>query len=149
MQFMDLFGIARCRFDSWWNFSPNKNRYHQKRKCSKKPIKRCNNAGNKAIKSVKPTWWDPFRLVIYFYFPFIFRNSSIEKQKWMVFFLVLRLFQNSYYDDLAQTADIDGLKPVITLMHNDSSQRFLDDLVHFRKDIYRIIDDQTFVKIKG
>lgn len=57
--------------------------------------------------------------------------------------------QNSYYDDLAKTADIETLKPVITMMHNDSSQRFLDDLVEFRKDIYRIVDDHTFVKIKG
>ncbi|XP_055312743.1 uncharacterized protein LOC129574582 [Sitodiplosis mosellana] len=57
--------------------------------------------------------------------------------------------QNDYYDDLAKTAGIDNLKPVMTKLHNDSSERFLDDLVNFRKDIYRIIDDETFIKIKG
>lgn len=54
--------------------------------------------------------------------------------------------QNKYYDDLASTAQIDNLKPVMTKLHNESSQRFLDDLVNFRKDIFRIIDDETFVK---
>lgn len=58
------------------------------------------------------------------------------------------LLQNTYYDDLANTAEIDNLKPVMTKLHNDSSERFLDDLVNFRKDIYRIIDDETFIKIK-
>lgn len=37
----------------------------------------------------------------------------------------------------------------MTKLHNDSSQRFLDDLVHFRKDVYRIVDEQTFIKITG
>lgn len=57
--------------------------------------------------------------------------------------------QNKYYDDLSSTAQIDNLKPVMTKLHNESSQRFLDDLVHFRKDIFRIIDDETFVKLKS
>lgn len=57
--------------------------------------------------------------------------------------------QNQYYDDLSSTAQIDNLKPVMTKLHNESSQRFLDDLVHFRKDIFRIIDDETFVKLKS
>lgn len=56
-------------------------------------------------------------------------------------------FQNQYYDDLANTADIENLKPVMTKLHNESSQRFLDDLVNFRKDIFRVIDNETFVKI--
>lgn len=57
--------------------------------------------------------------------------------------------QNDYYDDLSKTAGIDNLKPVMTKLHNDSAERFLDDLVNFRKDVYRIIDDETFIKIKG
>lgn len=57
--------------------------------------------------------------------------------------------QNTYYDDLAATAEIENLKPVMTKLHNDSSMRFLDDLINFRKDIYRVIDDETFIKIKG
>lgn len=57
--------------------------------------------------------------------------------------------QNDYYDDLSKTAGIENLKPVMTKLHNDSSERFLDDLINFRKDIYRVIDDDTFIKIKG
>lgn len=56
--------------------------------------------------------------------------------------------QNKYYDDLAATAEIAPLKPVITKLHNWSSTRFLDDLLNFRKDIFRIVDDETFVKIE-
>lgn len=56
--------------------------------------------------------------------------------------------QNKYYDDLAATAEIEGLKPVITKLHNWSSRRFLDDLLNFRKDVFRIIDDDTFVKVE-
>lgn len=55
--------------------------------------------------------------------------------------------QNQYYDDLAATADIENLKPVMTKLHNESSQRFLDDLVNFRKDIFRVVDNESFVKI--
>lgn len=55
--------------------------------------------------------------------------------------------QDKYYDDLSRTAQIDNLKPVMTKLHNESSQRFLDDLVNFRTDIFRIVDDETFVKL--
>lgn len=64
------------------------------------------------------------------------------------FFNIFSILQNDYYDDLANTAGIENLKPVITKLHNDSSERFLDDLINFRKDVYRIIDDETFIKIK-
>lgn len=57
--------------------------------------------------------------------------------------------QDKYYDDLSRTAQIVNLKPVMTKLHNESSQRFLDDLVNFRKDNFRIIDDETFVKLKS
>ena len=55
--------------------------------------------------------------------------------------------QCNYYDQLSQAADIEPLKPVLTKLHNESSQKFLDDLVNFRKDIFRIVDDENFVKI--
>lgn len=55
--------------------------------------------------------------------------------------------QNTYYDDLASTAGIENLTPVMTKLHNESSQRFLDDLVNFRKDRFRVLDDETFVKV--
>lgn len=56
--------------------------------------------------------------------------------------------QNKYYDDLAATAEIEPLKPVITKLHNWSSLRFLDDLMNFRKDVFRIVDDETFVRVE-
>jgi len=56
--------------------------------------------------------------------------------------------QNKYYADLAETADIEPLKPVITKLHNWSSMRFLDDLTNFRKDVFRILDDETFIKVQ-
>jgi dimethylaniline monooxygenase (N-oxide forming) len=55
--------------------------------------------------------------------------------------------QNKYYDDLALTAGIVPLKPVITKLHNWSSRRFVDDLLNFRKDVVRIVDDENFVKV--
>lgn len=57
--------------------------------------------------------------------------------------------QNKYYDDLAKTAGISNIKPVITKLHNETCQRFLEDLTNFRKDIYRILDDETYIKIQG
>lgn len=56
--------------------------------------------------------------------------------------------QNKYYADLSQTAEIEPLKPVITKLHSQSSRRFLDDLTNFRKDIFRILDDETFIKLQ-
>lgn len=55
--------------------------------------------------------------------------------------------QNNYYNDLATTADISPLKPVITKLHNWSSMRFIDDLTNFRNDVFRILDDETFIKL--
>lgn len=55
--------------------------------------------------------------------------------------------QGKYYEDLSSLADIDAIKPVMTKLHNESSERFLDDLTNFRKDRYRILDDETFIKI--
>lgn len=52
--------------------------------------------------------------------------------------------QGNYYLSLSQAANIEPLKPVITELHNYSSMRFLDDLTNFRKDKFRIIDDENF-----
>ncbi|XP_055387388.1 senecionine N-oxygenase-like [Condylostylus longicornis] len=56
--------------------------------------------------------------------------------------------QINYYNTLSEKAEIENLKPVITKIHNESSQRFIDDLTNFRKEVFRIIDDETFIKIK-
>lgn len=55
--------------------------------------------------------------------------------------------QNAYYQELSSEANIEPLKTVLTKLHNLSSLRFLDDLIHFRREIFRIIDDETFVKV--
>nr|XP_012151606.1 PREDICTED: senecionine N-oxygenase-like isoform X2 [Megachile rotundata] len=55
--------------------------------------------------------------------------------------------QDRYYDDLANTAGITPLPPVLTKLHNESSTNFLDDLVHYREKKYRIIDDYNFIQL--
>lgn len=55
--------------------------------------------------------------------------------------------QGDYYDDLSNTAGLEHLPPVLTKLHNESSMRFLDDLVHYREDRYKIIDDFNYVKL--
>lgn len=57
--------------------------------------------------------------------------------------------QQVYYDDLSTAAGIERLKPVISKLHNFSSLRFLDDLVNFRKEVFRIVDDEIFVQVKN
>ncbi|XP_063981107.1 uncharacterized protein LOC135164569 [Diachasmimorpha longicaudata] len=55
--------------------------------------------------------------------------------------------QGPYYDDLANTAGLIPLPPVLTKLHNESSMRFMDDLVHYREDRYKILDDFNFVQL--
>lgn len=55
--------------------------------------------------------------------------------------------QGQYYADLANIAGITPLPPVLTELHNKSSNRFLDDLVHYREDRYTIINDYEFLQI--
>lgn len=55
--------------------------------------------------------------------------------------------QGHYYDDLANVAGVTPLPPVLTKLHNDSSKRFLDDLVHYRQDRYKLLDDYNFVQL--
>lgn len=56
--------------------------------------------------------------------------------------------QGRYYDDLARTANIQTIPPVMTQLHNESSRRFVDDLIHFREDVFAIVDDEHFVYVK-
>lgn len=55
--------------------------------------------------------------------------------------------QDKYYRGLADTANLEPLKPVITKLHNASRRHFLDELTTFRKKNYRIVDDENFVLI--
>lgn len=56
--------------------------------------------------------------------------------------------QYEYYNALACAAGLEPLKPVISKLHNFSSLRFLEDLTNFRKDVFRILDDETFVRVE-
>lgn len=55
--------------------------------------------------------------------------------------------QGQYYEDLANITGITPLPPVLTKVHNESSKRFLDDLVHYREDRYQVLDDFNFVQL--
>ena len=55
--------------------------------------------------------------------------------------------QNTYYKELSSAADIEPIKNVMTKLHNFSSFRFLNDLINFRKDVFRILDDENFVQV--
>ncbi|XP_066995496.2 senecionine N-oxygenase [Anabrus simplex] len=56
--------------------------------------------------------------------------------------------QGAYYDDLADSAQLPRLPPVMASLHNESSRRFLEDLAHYREDIYRIVDENTYIQVK-
>lgn len=71
------------------------------------------------------------------------RKEGLEKRH----FHMMGFKQGHYYDDLANTAGITPLPPVLTKLHNESSTRFLDDLVHYRESRYRIIDDYNFIQL--
>uniref|UniRef100_A0A182J3T6 Flavin-containing monooxygenase n=1 Tax=Anopheles atroparvus TaxID=41427 RepID=A0A182J3T6_ANOAO len=55
-------------------------------------------------------------------------------------------YQRSYYKSLAERAQITPIPEVMTDIHIDSGQRKKDDLQHYRNDVYRIVDGNTFVK---
>jgi len=53
----------------------------------------------------------------------------------------------SYFTELAKTAGIENIKPVMAKLHIESSNCFNENLLHFREDIFRLVDSETFVKI--
>uniref|UniRef100_A0A182QE88 Flavin-containing monooxygenase n=1 Tax=Anopheles farauti TaxID=69004 RepID=A0A182QE88_9DIPT len=55
-------------------------------------------------------------------------------------------FQGQYYDSLAKRANIDPIPKVMTDMHIDSGKRKKEDLLNYRNDVYRIVDEHTYVK---
>lgn len=73
------------------------------------------------------------------------RNEKGLKRK--QFHMMGRL-QGEYYESLAEAGRLPRIPAVMAKLHNDSSQRFLDDLVNYRNDVYKIIDDDTYVKVK-
>lgn len=51
-----------------------------------------------------------------------------------------------YYEDLAKTAGIEGIKPVVAKIFNKSFGNFFDNFNTFRSFNFKIIDDETFAE---
>ncbi|GBP83824.1 hypothetical protein EVAR_64749_1 [Eumeta japonica] len=57
--------------------------------------------------------------------------------------------EEKYYASLATEAGTKNLPSVITKIREESSIRFLHNLQHYRKDVYKVIDDDTYEIISG
>ncbi|KAL1513029.1 hypothetical protein ABEB36_002513 [Hypothenemus hampei] len=55
--------------------------------------------------------------------------------------------QQSYYNELAEEAKTTPIPPVMVKLRDLSVRRLYDDLINFREDQYRIVDDNNFIKI--
>ncbi|KAJ8952589.1 hypothetical protein NQ318_004136 [Aromia moschata] len=56
-------------------------------------------------------------------------------------------FQESYYNDLAGDAKTIPIAPVLVKLRDLSVKRLYDDLLNFREDRYKIVDNNNFVKV--
>ncbi|XP_053685824.1 senecionine N-oxygenase-like [Sabethes cyaneus] len=52
--------------------------------------------------------------------------------------------QIRYYEDLAQTAGIEPLKPIVMKLFEECMRRRAEDLLHYRDDIFEVINDEHF-----
>ncbi|XP_058446206.1 senecionine N-oxygenase-like [Malaya genurostris] len=52
--------------------------------------------------------------------------------------------QPRYYEDLAQTAQIEPLKPIVMKLYDECMRRRAEDLLHYRDDRFEVIDDENF-----
>lgn len=57
-------------------------------------------------------------------------------------------FQGAYYKDLAADAKTDPIAPVIIKLRELSVKRLYDDLLNFREDRYKIIDENNYIKVQ-
>ena len=57
-------------------------------------------------------------------------------------------YQVSYFQELADTAEVENAPAVVLKMYASSSDCRDEDSINYRKDVYKIIDDQTFVKYR-
>lgn len=57
-------------------------------------------------------------------------------------------FQGAYYKDLAADAKTDPIAPVIIKLRELSVKRLYDDLLNFREDRYKIIDEENYIKVQ-
>ncbi|KAF7283948.1 hypothetical protein GWI33_022774 [Rhynchophorus ferrugineus] len=58
-------------------------------------------------------------------------------------------YQESYYNDLAADARTTPIAPVMVKLRDLSVQRLYDDLLNFREDRYKIVDDHSFIKVSN
>ncbi|XP_055531322.1 senecionine N-oxygenase-like [Wyeomyia smithii] len=52
--------------------------------------------------------------------------------------------QAKYYDDLARTAGVKPLKPIVMKLFEECMRRRAEDLMHYRDDIFEVIGDEDF-----
>ena len=53
-------------------------------------------------------------------------------------------YQRAYYGELARLADTTHIPEVIVKIREASDTRFIEDLVNFREDTYKVLDDMNF-----
>lgn len=54
--------------------------------------------------------------------------------------------QYNYYEDLAETAGIENIKPVINKIMDDCRLKYIYELATYRNQCFKVLDDETFVK---
>lgn len=69
---------------------------------------------------------------------------NLSTLQWLFSIVVPLFLQNVYYEDLATTAEIEPIKPVMPKLYNQSVMRLCEDMANFRNDVYRLIDDDTY-----
>ncbi|KPJ03411.1 hypothetical protein RR46_00969 [Papilio xuthus] len=69
---------------------------------------------------------------------------AARKAKCINAFPALTKKNDRYYSSLASEAGTKNLPAVVTKIREESSVRFLHNLQHYRRDIYRIIDDNSY-----
>lgn len=55
--------------------------------------------------------------------------------------------QEHYYAYLADAAKVQPIAPVIVKLREDSAKRIAEDLINFRNDKYKIIDNENYIKV--
>uniref|UniRef100_T1H1R1 Flavin-containing monooxygenase n=1 Tax=Megaselia scalaris TaxID=36166 RepID=T1H1R1_MEGSC len=57
------------------------------------------------------------------------------------------LEKEQYYNDLAATAEIENVKPVIMKLYFENQMNNKSNYLNFRKNKYKIVDDENFIQI--
>jgi dimethylaniline monooxygenase (N-oxide forming) len=71
------------------------------------------------------------------------RGLSKKKAHWLG-----KIHQEKYFADLASTAQIDPIKPVILKMYNESHQHKSQDFHNYRQYKFTVLDDENFISEK-